>query len=189
MTWTSPFREFLKASATVRTWNILFQTKFYNWTETSEDKVTITPYVRATEYSIPVDLVPHIFHVMNVVDTDPSFTRKSRKSLKMKESAAAEHVTSTAYSTVSSLDSFYSLSSNAGTSSLSQAVFETNNEYFNPADLTTFQNTFGLPAQAAIDKKGSYSSTCTSSSVHCFEGNLDLQVSVIDTNGIRRWLS
>ena len=75
--------------------------------------------------------------------------------------------------TVSFLNSLYQISSNVGNSHLQQAVFETSNEYYSPSDLLQFQNTFGLPRQAAFDHNGFNTTDCVSKD--CYEGNLDLQ--------------
>jgi tripeptidyl-peptidase-1 len=67
-----------------------------------------------------------------------------------------------------------------GSSSTSQAVFETNYEYYSPTDLQTFQRYYGLTIQSAKNIGGYYTTapnqcSISGSSPDCFEGNLDLQ--------------
>jgi hypothetical protein len=68
-----------------------------------------------------------------------------------------------------------------GNSSLSQAVFETSNQYWSPTDLQDFQEYYGLTVQTAEDVGGYYTTSSTGScstsggSPDCNEGNLDLQ--------------
>ena len=79
--------------------------------------------------------------------------------------------------TVSFLDTFYSIPSNLGSASLSQAVFACDTgtaNYFSPQDLTSFQTQYGLTQQAALIKNGHTTATC-STTFPCTEGNLDVQ--------------
>jgi len=56
--------------------------------------------------------------------------------------------------TVSFLNSLYRVPSNQGSGALSQSVFATNNEYFSPEDLNTFQTTYKQHVQAAVAVNG-----------------------------------
>lgn len=69
---------------------------------------------------------------------------------------------------------FDNLLKNLASSSLGQAVFETNDENFEQSDLTQFQKTYGLTQQAAL-VQGTTATTsgCTTST--CGEGSLDIQ--------------
>ena len=63
--------------------------------------------------------------------------------------------------TVQFLNNYYSISSNEGSSSLTQSVFETNNQYFSPNDLNIFQQHYGLNIQSAEIIGGYETSTCS----------------------------
>jgi len=68
----------------------------------------------------------------------------------------------------------------AGSSSVTQSVFETSTQSFSPTDLTKFQNTYDCTVQSAIDVGGYQVLQCNTNSGPyaqgtCFEGNLDIQ--------------
>jgi subtilase family serine protease len=77
--------------------------------------------------------------------------------------------------TVSTLNQVYGISSNIGSSSLRQAVFETNSEGFSQSDLKTFQQNHGLSVQAAVLQGVAADTDCSNTANSCGEGNLDIQ--------------
>lgn len=65
---------------------------------------------------------------------------------------------------------------NLGSTSISQAVFETNSESFEQSDLNLFQSSFGLTQQAAIPiNTTALLSGCGTTNHSCTEGSLDIQ--------------
>jgi hypothetical protein len=82
--------------------------------------------------------------------------------------------------TVPYLNNYYLISSNIGSSALSQTVFETAPEYFSPSDLLQYQQQYGLTEQEAISVgQAILSGPCPvqgTATVDCSEGNLDLQI-------------
>ena len=60
--------------------------------------------------------------------------------------------------TVALLSKVYNIPSNKGSTSLTQSVFSTKQNYYSPGDLTTFQTKYGLPKQAALNI-GGYATT------------------------------
>jgi hypothetical protein len=73
---------------------------------------------------------------------------------------------------------YYNVSGAVQGNSLStQAIFATIEQFFGPADLKLFQDTYQPPAQAISESIGDHSSDaqCQSDSNSCAEGNLDLQ--------------
>jgi subtilase family serine protease len=77
------------------------------------------------------------------------------------------------YSNIANLNSFYGISTNQGSSSLYQAVFECQDEGYSASDLQTFQLANGYTTTQAATAVGATSRTCTQST--CGEGNLDIQ--------------
>lgn len=77
--------------------------------------------------------------------------------------------------TPSYLNQYYGISTNVGTNTQSQSVFQTNSQSYSKDDLARFQSFFGIPLQTIVDV-GPYAAIdgCTSST--CGEGNLDIQV-------------
>eukprot|EP01035_Chromulina_nebulosa_P018785 gene18785-24552_t len=143
----------------------------------SQDKI----YTIADEYSIPNDLNDSIEWVFNTVQTPPLFHRKYQR-----KADSSVYKTNLRYSsdglsvysdavTVSFLNDYYDITSNEGNKSLSQSVFETSGESYSPDDLTTFQETFSLPIESAVDYNGYNTTDCFSTDGDCYEGNLDIQ--------------
>jgi hypothetical protein len=205
VTWVATRKEYLKATAPVGLWEKLFDTTFYQWLDESPHALHKEYTVRALEYSIPDDLAQHIEHVFNTVQAPPVIHQKYhrtepnapyrtdyRPNLRRVKAALAEadkvaaelseadRVGANNIVTVAFLNSFYGITSNTGSSSLSQSVFETANEYYSQSDLTAFQTTYGLPQETANDIGGFETSACSTDdyyygSKNCDEGNLDIQ--------------
>jgi tripeptidyl-peptidase-1 len=78
--------------------------------------------------------------------------------------------------TPAGLKSFYHVSG-TGSSSVSQAVFETLGEYVSPSDLAAFQKQFDLTTEKISKDIGGHESDyiCTTSPNSCAEANLDVQ--------------
>lgn len=60
----SPYGEYIRASAKVAVWERLFATTFYTFKHVDN---SVSPVFRATEYSLPLILVDHVFAVFNTV--------------------------------------------------------------------------------------------------------------------------
>ena len=76
---------------------------------------------------------------------------------------------------ISLLNSYYSISNNAGMTS-SQLVYATINQSFSPADLALFQSTFNIPNQPVTIVKGGHNKDSACIDINsCGEGNLDVQ--------------
>jgi hypothetical protein len=92
ISWTSKRSHYLKASAPISTWETTFNTEFFAWEDTMARKhtqgvihshqhhqnITSTDssfeYIRATEYSIPIELQPYVTAVFNTVQAPPVIT-------------------------------------------------------------------------------------------------------------------
>lgn len=162
---------------------------------------------RALEYSIPTPLKSHIYAIFNTVQTPPRFSPKYyvreheaigqapfRSDILLLPEEASKYlrsrtantdqisteggVTRAGYVTVAFLNQYYGISTNNGSSSYAQSVFETSTEYFAPTDLTLFQQHFQLHVQAAISIGNHNTTSCPVTATNtksCFEGNLDIQ--------------
>lgn len=151
-------------------------------------------YIRTEEYYLPSSLHAHVETVFNTVQIPPVIHKhfhklkagtdiKSVSDVKLRtglnrDPGHLRTATSTGV-TIENLNSLYGITSNTGNSSLSQAVFETADEYYSPADVAAFQNYFGLHRQAAKDVGGDKANNAAYCEYYdCSEGNLDLQVCV-----------
>lgn len=173
--WSSPRGEYIKVSAPLSTWETTFSTIFYKWHDSSVPDGR--DVIRAKEYTIPIELNGHISSVFNTIQVPPTYRKSTaRKSQPVEPSGLkGRRLTSVASNavTVSFLNSYYKISTNEGNSSLKQSVFESLDVYYSTEDLTTFQNLFDLPVQAAIATNGFSTSVCGNKD--CYEGNLDIQ--------------
>jgi len=173
VTWQSTHQEYIKATATIATWENVLSASFYEWTdqsqkaELSHKEKTIH---RAEHYSLPTSVDKHISGVFNTVQVPPEW-KPSYNVLKQD----SKRLLSGGRVTPAFLNSYYKIAPFTGTVSpaVQQAVFETNGESFSPGDLTRFQDKFGLPRQAALAPYGHATTDCIHNS--CYEGNLDVQ--------------
>ena len=194
-TWQSKYHHYIKASASLEKWEALLNTEFHAFEDQSSSLKK--EYFRTSEYSVPEELNEHIAAVFNTVQVPPSLHRRiKRKSLKSSNSTTAEPFKTNLRvvpKKVSSSDTmkpagvygvnvdflnyWYDIPSNVGDMSLSQAVFETSDEYFSPTDLTQYQTMNNIASQTAQVIGGHSTTTCSTNGrgKDCYEGNLDIQ--------------
>ena len=200
ITWISTNSHYIKAEAQISLWESLLNTKFSLWEDRSrmKNKNKISNKIhRATEYSLPLHIKSHVSAVFNTVQVPPSLHSKyhTRESSEFRTDMTVTKSTTTSTGTttntnnqnynnkdlqatngkvtVSFLNDFYEITTNSGSSSLQQSVFETAEESYSPTDLTLFQQTYNLPVQSALHPYGFNTSDCVSND--CYEGNLDIQ--------------
>lgn len=187
--WESVHHDYIKASASVQVWEQLLDITFYNWQDSTlkgTDAET-KQFVRGSEYSIPSELQGHLSAIFNTVQVPPVIDKhyhikpnnKVRKTnLRLRDILSSNpsllNEESAPDVTVSFLNTYYDIPSNIGTSMLNQSVFETDSEYFSQSDLLTFQQTYSLTQQAALDEGGFETTNCGLID-NCDEGNLDIQ--------------
>jgi subtilase family serine protease len=183
-------QEYIMARAPLSKWEELLSTEFFEFADTTRSERKV---VAANEYSIPAHLVPHLSAVFNTVQATPEIytkyhrqddevlssssfaTSSSSPSLRRNDlSLTSKGLTSSdGKVTVSFLNKFLQIESNAGSSLQQQSVFETSEEYYSPNDLAAFQDYYDLPDQAALHPYGYTTTNCVSND--CYEGNLDVQ--------------
>lgn len=165
---TTPYGEYITARAAIQQWERLFATTFYTF---SHNEQQVKPVNRAAHYSIPEELVDHVAAVFNTVHLPPR--SPAGKLIKAKSSAPVKAGTITP----AVLNSYYEITSNAGSTAASQAVFESLGQYYSPADLTLFQENYNLPKEEVAVDIGGYVSDqeCLDDANNCVEANLDVQ--------------
>jgi len=189
ITYKSPHGEYLRAKATIETWERVLSTKFYMWHDTAITDQTIRNdyHHRSYSYSVPVEYSNHISAIFNTCQVPPvlvhhyessSIPLNSNASIAAAASGLTCSPGSPCQVDVNFLTSLYGISSTQqqGSNLLSQAVFETQGESFSQNDLAKFQSIYKLRQQAAL-VEGTVlnpSETCSKSN-HCEEGSLDLQ--------------
>lgn len=179
MTWTSTHHDYLKAVAPIYVWQDILNCSFSEWIDTSRTNISDTStFHRAEEYWLPADIADHTHAVFNTVQPPPKVISKLAPPIPLDRSTSHLRSEKTsqsgaAYVSVSFLNRIYGISSNVGSSQLSQGVFETNNENYSPNDLTYFQRYFNLPYETVIDRYGLATTSCSFG--NCGEGNLDVQ--------------
>ena len=174
VSWKSAHSDYLKATAKISQWEQMLNTKFYEFEDQSRVRSSKKNRVmhRATEYSLPEHVAPHLHTVFNTVQVPPVLHRNSpslggRGHLRTQENIVFGQTT------VDLLNEFYGMNQLLGNSSMSQSVFATDNEYFSPQDLSTFQERNGLLPHDAAAPYGHSTTDCILNS--CTEGNLDMQ--------------
>ena len=131
-------------------------------------------FYRAKQYSLPVDLVPHVYTVFLVVNIPPVAMKKKThmnpysKSSNLRGPSAEStqsaheqnkmHTLYNGYVTPSVLNSVYNIIGNTGSSAVAQYVFGALEQTLSPSDLTTFQNAFQLPQQPIAESIGEFCS-------------------------------
>jgi hypothetical protein len=203
--WVSNRKDYIKAVSKISTWESLLDAKFYKYEDLSLPENPERPesriYHRSLAYSIPEEYKESIFAIFNTVQTPPAYKKKYhvRKSEKygtpfrtdiminvednnLRGSFFSEDRMETeSYNgkvTVSFLNSYYHITFNNGSSSISQSVFETSTEYFSQSDLTQFQTQYGLTIQSAESVGNHQLTSCpiiSTPTKDCYEGNLDIQ--------------
>jgi tripeptidyl-peptidase-1 len=170
VSWKSRRGEYVRASASIATWEILFDTSFFEWHDSFHSRVVS----RCEQYSLPGEAEAHIVAVFHTSQAPSAL-------LKLGATGGKEFLASVALSepvTVPYLNEYYDIASNIGNSTQNMSVFETDEVYFSQADLHTFQTTFSLTEQSAIDIGGGAvaESVCSiNANNSCGEGNLDIQ--------------
>ena len=192
---TTRHGEFIVASASIFEWEEMFGTIFYTLNTLATAGTSHTHHqtsVRASRFSTPNDLIPHITAVFNIIET-PSSQRQgisiSGKVLS-KQNIADSTITGntghphndkskmyiTGFTYPGLINTYYNISSNKGLQAASQAVFETSGQTFSSVDMAIFENAFSLPtSQPDGDINGHFTTKACLGVENCAEANLDVQ--------------
>ena len=190
--------EYISATGPISLWEKMFNTEFYvfhhirstalpaSHSTGSVYEDDIHKVVRAERYSVPIELnehVSHVFHTVQmpmairsgpiakpVIPGDSSGSDQNKTNIRMNASPSG-------YITPSLLASNYNIGTAKGSLLSTQSVFETLTQYYSPADLLKFQNTFGVSTAGEVINIGAHSSDsqCINTPDNCLEGNLDIQ--------------
>ena len=195
VTWESSRSDYLKATAKISQWERMLNTKFFEFEDKSRSSMRVESRTmhRAEQYFLPTHVKDHLHAVFNTVQVPPVFKPHYAKALQGQQPRfktelnvrQANHQGKKlsyevdGYVTVGFLNDFYQISTNAGDPTMSQSVFETNEESYSPSDLNLFQTTYELPIQPALHPYGFNTSECIYGNIttgfDCYEGNLDVQ--------------
>jgi len=186
-------KEYIIASAPIASWESAFQAEFHEWHDLAKMDSNNSPrvYLRSETYTIPNHLDGHLDHIFNIVQQPPLLNNMKphlaepiRERNNLQGAPVLESCTPLSgftLATPSFLNTLYGISSNIGSASYKQAVFETADESFSPTDLTQFQNTYlpGVPTQTCMAPFGFSTDQCSAPNnnyaTDCYEGNLDVQ--------------
>lgn len=193
---TTRHGEYIVASASVYEWEVMLQTIFYSvktLTKSSTSHTRQQTSVRASRFSTPNDLVPHITTILNIIET-PLFQRQrmsvSGNALTKQNIAEISFNTRnpghpyddknkvriTGFTYPGLINKFYNISSNKGSLLASQAVFETSGQTFSSVDMAIFENAFSLPtSQPNGDINGHITNKACLGVDNCAEANLDVE--------------
>ena len=157
-------REYITVSAPISKWESLLSTEFHIY-EDQKPAYNNRQVARASTYTVPDSVSPHISTVLNIVQLPPTITRFGKKHNVEKEvtvlrkrapDSSSSRKLSTPYTCTTCTDlallnSFYDITSNIGSAAASQSVFETDSESYSQSDLTDFQESFDITVQPALD--------------------------------------
>jgi len=186
--WKSAHSDYIKATAKISKWEEMLDTKFFVFEDQSRALSTKKSHRmmhRATTYSLPEHVSPHLSTVFNTVQVPPVFHQKYYHHTSFKTEVSARlrkgRTLASGYPevTVSFLNDLYGMGGLEGNVSMSQSVFETGGESFSPNDLQEFQEYYKLRVQEASAPYGFTSDECNltddDGATDCMEGNLDVQ--------------
>ena len=174
--------EYVTATAPVSVWERLFNTDFHIFHQTQTDG-RIKAIVRAEDYSIPVELGPHVMHVLNTIDT-PLITHSSRAVGSRKIKRPTVETTENKFRVTGDWQAvsppkiriYYNMTNYRGSDKSTQAIYTTAGQNFSPKDLWRLQTEYKLKIQSAIPINGHDNDTvCILNHEQCAESNLDIQ--------------
>ena len=173
----TPNSEYITANATVAVWEKMFRAEFYAFHQTINSR--IEEFVRTEQYSIPMELNPHVESVFNTIQMPRRLFGELRASVPIEtfdQNNNTKKFANAGTVTPAKLKSFYNITTQ-GSSQSSQAIFATIQQYHSPADLKLFQADNFLYSLPVIKNIGDYSSdnVCKADPNSCAEGNLDVQ--------------
>jgi tripeptidyl-peptidase I len=162
------YGEYITARAPIELWEKLFATTFYSFKHVNDQ---VKPINRAVHYSVDSEIAD----VVSAVFQTTQFPHVAPPKIPMK--AVKDDNEVTGHITPAKLNSYYNIFTNTGSSSASQAVFESIGQYYSPSDLTLFQEQYGIPLQNVTYDIGGYESDseCVEDANNCVEANLDVQ--------------
>jgi tripeptidyl-peptidase-1 len=181
---STPYGEYIKATAPISVWQTVFNAK-YEYYKNSE-----TSFHAVREYYLPSTITNDVSTVFSTIQgplNGPGTfkprvvsSKMSPGSMKRAADPAVQFNISVAplmEVTPAVLNQLYDISFNNGGGYGSQAVYESVNESYSVADLTTFQNLFSLPLQQpSTDIDGHViQGPCINGFENCGEANLDVQ--------------
>lgn len=154
----TPYGEYIVARGPISLWEKLFNSNFYLYEKIESGQ----RFVRAHEYSIDSQLDAHISTVLQTVQLPARYNKQFIKEVK---------VGATGQITPQVINSYYNVTTNNGLNLGSQAVFESLGQYYSPADLSQFQQTYSLPVEPIAQDIGGYSSDsqCKTNANNCAE--------------------
>ena len=169
--------DFITARGSVELWEETFDTEFYAYHHHKSNNNESSLIVRAEEYSIPSTLHKHVSAVFYTVQMPMIISHGTIQA--MNSNLDAINLSSVSYPgsiTPDVLTTFYNVDSSVGTSSSTQAVYQTLTQYYSPKDLAQFQSQFGKQSSTVINiGDRNDDSACMANSLNCIEGNLDIQ--------------
>lgn len=132
---------------------------FEEYSQIVEDRPDPIRFHRANEYSLPMTVAPHIYRVYQAIDIPPAIAMKRNRNRAHTSWSSGKHTRSSylGYVTPSLLNSYYSITSNTGSSNVAQTVYAAIGQTFSPRDVSSFQKYFGIPSQTVSTNIGKIS--------------------------------
>jgi len=160
------YGEFITVQTTISKWQSLLSTEFHSFKH--KDKTDSIIY-RASHYTLPSHLEPHISCIFNLVKLPLSTSSITPKHKLFDQS--------TPFISPPLLNSYYNIFDNTGNMTIKQTIYSAVQQYFSPSNLATFQDTFNIPSHPVDADKNNRANDqkCVDNPDDCGESNLDLQ--------------
>jgi len=163
---------YIHAQTNISTWESLLETRFAHMVSATEPTNVVLRAI--TDVHVPDELAGSIKGIFLTTQLPPR--PRPRAVPRFLRTLHADNNASVTGVTPSGLKSFYHVSG-TGSSSVSQAVFESLGQYTSLPDLSSFENHFGLKSEGIAKDIGGHesSSMCDLNPNNCAEANLDVQ--------------
>lgn len=179
----TPYYDFLTVRGSIAQWEALLLAEFHQYEHSDWENKIVN---RARSYYLPETIFSHVAAVFGAVDFPVKASSHIRILDELDQQIPAKkgfgislEATSLLYSyvTPARVNAQYKITNNTGNNLATQAVYSTIGQKMSPRDLTTFQQTYGLPVQGITTDIGGgvINSACSASTNDCIEANLDIQ--------------
>ena len=175
------FQEYITARGTIRMWEEMFDTIFYQYSIGNEEKLHkgSQNILRSEAYSVPISLDALVESVLNTVQMPTGRSQRSNLVRKSTYRSSGHSLSElTGKTTPAKLLAAYDIDSTVGSPRATQAVFETLNQSLSPSDLEVFQRMYNVPITKITNSVGDrhdQDKYCRDTPSNCAEASLDTQ--------------
>ncbi len=174
--------DYVHVRAPVEVWEKMFNTEFHHYKITHHDK-SVEHFMRTEKYFLPIEIASHVNGVFATTDM-PLPKKKTHMSSIAEQRVINEKLRANAYDPTmltalefvypAVINTVYNITSNIGSSSVSQAIYASIDQEYSTVDLKNFLSYFNIPSDAVDDVTSHQTKYCPDGN-DCAESNLDVQ--------------